>query len=79
MFHHFRGENQPKAQGSISAEQFGQMIDLVQSNSTILSPSEYLQLAQQNLLKDNPDPLEVYDSSVTTTKQTSSNFYRLYG
>ena len=53
MFHHFRGENQPKAQGSISAEQFGQMIDLVQSNSTILSPSEYLQLAQQNLLKDH--------------------------
>ena len=53
MFHHFRGENQPKAQGSISAEQFGQIIDLVQSTSTILSPTEYLHLAQQNLLKDN--------------------------
>jgi len=53
MFHHFRGENQPKAQGSISAEQFGQIIDLVQSTSTILSSSEYLHLAQQNLLQDN--------------------------
>ena len=53
MFHHFRGENQPKAQGSISAEQFGQIINFVQSTSTILSPSEYLHLAQQNLLKDN--------------------------
>ena len=53
MFHHFRGENQPKAQGSISAEQFGQIIDLVQSTSTILNSSEYLHLAQQNLLQDN--------------------------
>ena len=34
MFHHFRGENQPKAQVLNSAEKFDQFINLVQSTLT---------------------------------------------
>ena len=45
--------------------------------STILSQSKYLQITERNLVKYNPDPLEIYDISVTTTKQTLSHLYRL--
>ena len=41
MFHHFHGEQHPKRQGSISADDFEKMIDWLGNNYNLISSSEY--------------------------------------
>ena len=41
MFHHFHGKNHPKSQGSVSADQFENLILKIKLTHEILSPTEY--------------------------------------
>lgn len=50
MFHHFHGGGHPVAQGSISAAEFGDLLDFIQTGHEILNAKAWLERAQQRTL-----------------------------
>lgn len=51
MFHHFHSDRHPKGQGSISAQQFQEMIDWLDEKYNLLSAEEYQDRFLKNRLK----------------------------
>jgi hypothetical protein len=53
MSHHFHGGHHPVGQGSLSSEDFDEMIGWLADRHYILSANEYLHRLQKNSLKDS--------------------------
>lgn len=52
MFHHFHGGQHPVGQGSLSAEQFSQMLDWLAERYTILQPVDFLRKLNSSSLAE---------------------------
>lgn len=53
MFHHFHGVNHPPGQGSISADDFEEMICWLADSYNLISAHQYLEKLEANKLKNN--------------------------
>jgi peptidoglycan/xylan/chitin deacetylase (PgdA/CDA1 family) len=53
MFHHFHNSKHPKGQGSLSSDDFEQMIDWLSAKYQLLNADEYLSKLESQRLKDN--------------------------
>ena len=63
MFHHFHDENHPVGQGSISAANFGDMIDWLSERYHLLNADEYFYKFKNNLL-DSDDICLTFDDAL---------------
>lgn len=62
MFHHFHGENHPPGQGSVTADEFHQMISLLRKEYRFLSAIDFLEAAHTGRLRSNDVCLTLDDS-----------------
>jgi len=53
MFHHFHGADHPKGQGSISGNDFEEMIDWLTERYNLLSADLYMESLEQGALKQD--------------------------
>lgn len=53
MFHHFHDKHHPEGQGSLSAEQFSDMLDWLQDRYNLLNVNEYIFKLKCNALQNN--------------------------
>jgi peptidoglycan/xylan/chitin deacetylase (PgdA/CDA1 family) len=51
MFHHFHGSNHPVSQGSISAEQFGEILDWLAKTANLIGAHQWLSRAEARQLE----------------------------
>lgn len=62
MFHHFHGKKHPISQGSISGENFEEMIDWLASRKNLISSSAYLRKFENSALRQDDICLSFDDS-----------------
>jgi len=87
MFHHFHSDKHSQSQGSISAEQFSEMIDFLEKDYNILSAQEFskktlaLDLEPNDICFTFDDALKCqYDIAIPILKERGINaFFFVYG
>ena len=62
MFHHFHNNMHPKSQGSISGDQFENIIDWLETRFNLLDASDFAKRLEKNILKENYICLSFDDS-----------------
>ena len=62
MFHHFHNDTHPKSQGSISGDQFENIIDWLETRFNLLDASDFSNRLENNTLKENDICLSFDDS-----------------
>ena len=62
MFHHFHNNMHPKSQGSISGDQFENIIDWLETRFNLLDASDFAKRLEKNILKENDICLSFDDS-----------------
>ena len=62
MFHHFHNHTHPKSQGSISGDQFENIIDWLETRFNLLDASDFSNRLENNILKENDICLSFDDS-----------------
>ena len=62
MFHHFHNNVHPKSQGSISGDQFENIIDWLETRFNLLDASDFAIRLENNILKENDICLSFDDS-----------------
>ena len=68
MFHHFHNENHFPAQGSLSSDEFGAMLDWLAQRYKILSAFEYLEQFERGTLDKSDVCLSLDDAQTEEEK-----------